>query len=164
MKPKTTARRRSDRLGDLVEMFRWGDGTYHVLGEEHCPTRADAEAGWTRARRAVWATWPRFSLPYAAESFDALTHSALEYVRTSWNRHSFNVEEARALLGADRASVEAFRTRNPAGAATIGDFLVKLENDLDAIEGWIRARACASTPSYPHHLSSARLYGDLESA
>jgi hypothetical protein len=158
MKSKMTARRRSERLDELVDLFRWGDGTYHVLGEGHFSTRAEAEAAWPRARRLVWAETHRFMLPSAAESFDGLQHSALEYLRSYW-LFGFDADEALARLAEDRERVEAFRASNPDGAATISDYLRKLADDYDAVEGTIRALAIASERTYPHHLASAAVYG-----
>jgi hypothetical protein len=149
---------RPDDLEDLVDVFRWGDGTYHILNEDYFETRAEAEAAWTRVRRLIWAETHRFMLPHAAESFDGLMHSALAYLRGHW-LHGFDAEEALARLAEDRARVEVFQASNPAGAATISDYLRKLADDYDAIEGTIRALAIASERSYPHHLNSASVYG-----
>ena len=147
---------------------KWGDAdsgfTSMQLGRTPTFATADeARRAWPAVRRAVWRETHRFRVPQAAQTFDGLTFDSVEQTRASWNHVHFPLTTCLEALAGDRRNLDAFVTRDPAGAAAIADILTEVRADLDLVEAAARALAADAGPfylcGYPHALSSSRYYG-----
>jgi hypothetical protein len=132
-------RPRHASLGDDAEVFLDTDGTYWLMfNEDYYENRILARAAWQRCRRASWAhewrdtMWP----PVAAQVYDGVGATADE-VRP-WQRSddpAGTLDEFRAAVEADIASVTAFRLNDPDAADEVDDYLDVYLADLRGLLG-----------------------------
>jgi hypothetical protein len=148
LKRRTTTH--DDGLDDAaaVSAFKWsdtGDGCTHALGEPHFRDRQEAERGWQRVRRLMWAVTPRFSVPDSSMLFDGVTTEGLAFVRATWNHAGpYDLVGALTALATDRANLATFAQTE--AAATIADYLALFRQDLDRVEQ--TARDLAAVPPF----------------
>lgn len=72
------------------------------------------------------------------------------------------MDEVRAALAADLATVTAFEQRDPKGAAMIADYLAMWRDDLRSIDAFARECIGAAEMHHFHHrptMTSAARYG-----
>jgi hypothetical protein len=145
---------------------RWSDPstgfTTSLLTDEACfASEAEARAAWPVARRLVWATYHRFTVPAAATHFDGLSADSPAAVRDGWYEATFPLDDVLAALRRDRARLAAFSADDVAGAAAIADYLDMLRADFDIVEQTARTLTAArGDRMYPHTVCSATRYGD----
>ena len=138
-------RRRVARLETLQvnpQIFRYGSGlwTFGFDGPAY-PDKKTARRAWRTCRREVWAKSRRLDRPNAAETYDGITRDGWEELWGAQHCTDFKGQSGHEVVQAverDRASVAAFRAKDPRAAKSIADFLAAYLADLDAIEAVTR--------------------------
>jgi hypothetical protein len=97
----------------------------------------DARDAWRIMRRVVWGTTPRLKIPDAARVFDGLTAVGRAYLWYHVTEPDFSPTAARMEIDGDRATIAAFRERDPVGADAIRDYLAMWLDDLAFMEALI---------------------------
>jgi hypothetical protein len=132
------------RLDETVDphLFAFGDGTWsYFQGDPVYPDVDAARAAWQECRREVWALSHRGRVPGAATTYDGLSFSSIDALRSEMSNSAIPFSLPRILdaLDDDRARLAAFREAHPVDAKAIGDYLDTLEADFDAVETTARA-------------------------
>jgi hypothetical protein len=118
-------------------LFVFGNGLWSFFpGDPVYRDAATAERHWRRVRRVVWASVHRGHVPGAATTYDGLSFSSYDALRSEQQNSAIGFSLPRILdaLDDDRARLAAFREAHPVDAKAIGDFLDTLEADFDAVE------------------------------
>ena len=84
-------------------------------------------------RRAAWSLSRRFGCPAAATAFDGIACSSWPALWACWTSHARDLSPVTRAIALDAASVDAFETRDPRGAAEVADYLTVLRADLDTL-------------------------------
>jgi hypothetical protein len=121
-----------------VDIYSYGDGTWSYFDEP--VLTAAARRAWPKFRRQAWGVTRVGKLPRAAVEYDGLTEHALDTLDAEWRCDRFDARACRRALRVDRASVAAFRERDPRGAGKVADYLTRWLAWLDELEAALERR------------------------
>jgi hypothetical protein len=161
---------RPDSTPDPRDRWTWanGSGCDPLLGGPRYPNERAARRAWNTVGRAcMWAECGIGRVPAGARHYDGITEAGFEAFIAMWSRVDWYVQPVLDGINADRESVVAFRTEQPAAARTVARYLDRYLAYLDQLEQdalALRGTAHGDRGPFAQGRHSRTCYGDEELA